>query len=233
MRRVIPAILALFILLSPATAHRVQLIDGSQLEGQVLLLTEEHLILSTDFAGTLRVPREKIAAVYFTEPAPGHSPSAAVEAAPTAEGTGRLELVIQGEKARSSVRYQRESEREGMLALNTLYLRVYSGGRLVYEESDGEMEKDHVRGKWTVIRNSKLFGPADFELPAGTHRLQIVIGNDAGGSGVGVDQELVSAEVLIEDLIVLKGETTHVVLKGKSGRLGSYGKYELELLSSR
>ena len=34
-------------------------------------------------------------------------------------------------------------------------------------------------------------------------------------------------------LLILPDQSTRVVLRGKAGRLGSYGEYDLELLSSR
>jgi hypothetical protein len=235
MRRVIPILLLLLLAAAPAGAHRVLLTDGSSLEGEVLLLTEEHLILRTEFAGRLELDRERVAAIHFSQlPPVSATTEAAAAAKPAAHaGSGTLELMIQGDEARSSVRYQRDSQRATMLELNTLYLRVYSGGRLIHESRDADMDKEYRRGKWRVMRNKQLFGPVSLDLPAGEHRLQVVIGNDFGGEDRGGGHDLVSAEVEVENLIILPGEITRVVLRGKGGRLGAYGEYSLELLSSR
>jgi len=236
MRRALILFGILILASTGALAHRVLLTDGSSLEGEVILLDESKLVLETSFAGKLELDRAQVAAIYLDEtalPAPTVAAPAAEKVKPRPAGQGTLKLSIQGDEARSSVRYQRESEREAMLALNTLYLRVYSDGRLVHEESDASVDKEYRRGKWMVLRNSHLFGPLELTLPAGEQRLQIVVGNDPGLGGTESDQDLVSAEVTVDELLVLPDQSIHMVLRGRAGRLGSYGHYELEVLSSR
>jgi len=229
-----------------AFADTVHMKDGSSLEGDVLLLNETSLMLSTSFAGTLTLARDRIAAVVFdkaflsagvTPPqkaAPDlGAPLGGPGAGPVAADMSTLEVSIEGDPAKSSVRFVKESERELMTGLNARHLRVFMDGMEVAHATDPEMDKEFRQGRWTVLRNSHRFEPLRVELPAGRHRIQIVVGNDSGLAGGVGDQELVSAEVQVDAVDILPGQKTRVVLKGRSGRLGTYGQFEMELLSSR
>ncbi len=232
--------ISMMLLSALAVADAVHLDDGSRLEGEVIGLDAEFLSLSTSFAGTLTIERGRIAAIIFDDefamvPA-GAMPAAVtleepVEKAP--EGTGTLEVSIKGDKVKSSVRYRHENEAEVMEALNTLHLRIYVDGIQVAHASDGEMDKQFRQGKWIVLRNSHRFEPILVEVPAGRHRIQIVVGNDVTDFENHGDQDTLSSEVIVEEVDIIPGQKTRVSLKGKSGRLGSYGHYEMELLSSR
>jgi len=230
----------MLILATAAVAHIVRLDDGSRLVGRVLTLDERSLVLSTDYAGTLTLERDRVAAILFDESLslPGRGAPASEEAvregrAGAPEGSGFLELIITGDPAKSSVRFRQESERESMLALNTLHLRLYVDGEEAAHAEDARMEKQYRQGNWLVLRNSHRFEPLRVELPAGSHRLQVVVSNDIGSAPDAGDQDVLSAEIVVDDVDIVPGQLTRVILKGKSGRLGSYGHYALELLSSR
>ena len=234
--------LGIFILFaaSLSLAHTVHLNDGSRLEGEVLMLNEQSLILNTQFAGILTLARNSVAAVIFNEdfavPVIGN---AAIPSLPQAsnravvEGSGILEVVVQGSPAKSSVRYRVDSEREAMAELNALHMRVFMDGKEVAHAVDPDMDKEFRKGNWLVMRNSHRFEPLRVELPVGVHRLQIVISNDVGAVPNAGNHDILSAEVIVEQVDIVEDQLTRVIVKGKSGRLGSYGEYELELLSSR
>lgn len=238
MKRVIG--ISLILVAALASAHTVHLADGSRLEGEVLLLNEQSLILSTSYAGTLTLERDKIAAIVFID---GYLAQARVQSndtplhpettRPIVTGTGILELSLDGDPVKSSVRYLKESDREAMSELNTLHLRIFMDGREVAHVQDMEMDKEFRQGKWLVLRNSHRFKSLRLELPAGNHRLQVVVGNDTASLDYAGNQELLSSEVVIENVDILPGQKTRVVLKGKGGRLGTYGNFQMELLSSR
>ncbi len=223
-----------------SSADTVHLDDGSRLEGEVLQLDAEHLQLSTDFAGTLTLERSRVAAIIFDDDF-AMAPTGAMPAAVTIEkpaeeapeGTGLLEVSIKGDPVKSSVRYRHENEAEEMRAINTLHLRVYVNGLEYAHASDGEMDKEFRQGKWIVLRNSHRFDPLLMEVPAGRHRIQIVVGNDVSGFEDHGDQDTLSSEVIVEDVDIVPDQKTRVTVKGKGGRLGSYGHFEMELLSSR
>ncbi|MDP6418692.1 MAG: hypothetical protein QF492_03520 [Candidatus Krumholzibacteria bacterium] len=227
-------ILVLSLLLAIASfAEVVHLKDGSSLEGSILSMDDENLVLDTSFAGVLTLKIENIANIDFAKGSdkPGGKTS---KPSPVAGETGFLEVSVKGDAARSSVRYRWPSDRKDMLRLNTLHMRVFVDGELLWHDKDPEMNKEFRHGKWFILRNRHLFPPTTLTVPTGNHRVHVVIGNDAGLYEDAGNQQIASAEAIIEseDLEIFPGQTTRVVLKGKSARV-AYGKYELEVLSTR
>ncbi len=249
MRRLTLSLLSVLTLLaasaSTAADHRVHLTDGSVLQGTVLSLDEEKVLLATAYVDTLALPRGQVAAILlrpelalpFAEhgeaaeaaPAEGEAP-----ATPPAElGSGTLEIALKGDAVRSSVRFRGNHDRERMKRLNTIYLRVYMNKEMVFETSDDSMEKAFRERQWFFLRNRHQFEPVTLEAPAGIYEVQVVIGNKLDELQEEETQsELVSAEIVLKELTIRADEKTRVVLEGKGSRWG-YGKYTLELLSSR
>ncbi len=230
----------ILLLAAMASADIVHLDDGSQLAGEVISLDAEALILSTEFAGELNLDRSRIRAILldedFTLPTvqvPGMNSEMLKAKEKPVEGVGILEVSIKGDPVKSSVRYRKDDEAEDMLKLNTLHLRIYVDGYEYAHVTDSKMDKEFNQGKWMVLRNAHRFAPVEFEVPAGRHRIQVVVGNDMGSYEDNSDQEVLSAEVIIEEVDIIPGQKTRVTVKGKGGRLGTYGRYEMELLSSR
>ncbi|MBN2170339.1 MAG: hypothetical protein JW819_03340 [Candidatus Krumholzibacteriota bacterium] len=225
-----------------AGGHQVRLVDGSVLQGTLLLVDESRVVLRTVYADSLTLPRAQVAAILLRPDLAGGpataAPPAGVEAdAEPAEtipaGVGTLELAIKGNPVRSSARFQRDGERAAALELGALHLWVYADGKLIHHESDTSFEKEFRRSNWIYLRNHHRFPPVRLELPSGVHELRVVVGNRMDAMAGNESQpELISAEALIEALRVMPDQVTSVVLQGKGSRFG-YGKYELEVLSSR
>ncbi len=217
------------------TLHQVTLLDGSVLQGHLVSMDDSLLVLQTDFADSLRIPRAKIKAIYLSEGAAGAqatpaAPTAA--AAPPPAGIGTLEVVLIGDSPRSSARFKRPSERERMLQLNTLHFKVFVDGVLASADKDDTIEKDYFDRGWTLLRNDHEFPPAVMELPAGPHRVLVVVGNELDEIVQGEKQsQLFSSELLVEEVIVRPDEKTRLAIAGDGSRF-KYGKYELKLLSS-
>jgi len=253
MRRVLFTLLAGMLLASLpaflATAapagggHQIRLVDGSVLQGTLVLVDDARVVLRTAYADSLTLPRAQVAAILLRPDLAG--PPTAAAAAPAGEaadeppaevipaGTGTLELAIKGNAIRSSARFRRESEREAAAELAALHLWIYADGELIHHDSDATFEKEFRRSNWVYLRNHHRFPPVSLPLPSGIHELRVVVGNRMDAMAGNENQpELVSAEALIEDLRVMPDQVTNVVLQGKGSRFG-YGKYRLEVLSSR
>ncbi len=230
----------ILLLAATAIADIVHLDDGSQLAGEVIKLDAETLVLVTEFAGELTLDRSRIRAVLFNEDFTVGTAQVPVMNEETlepedevVEGVGTLVVSLKGDPVKSSVRYRKNNEAEDMLTLNTLHMRVYVDGYEYAHITDSKMDKEINQGKWMVLRNIHRFDPVEFEVPAGRHRIQVVVGNDMGVYEDDGDQEVLSAEVIVEEVDIIPGQKTRVTIKGKGGRLGTYGRYEMELLSSR
>lgn len=220
------------------TQHQITLIDGSVLQGQLVAMSDSLLILHTDFADSLCIPRAQVKAIYLSgegAPAAGAAPDAAsgtAAAQPPPAGVGQLEIALVGDSPRSSTRYKRPSDRERMVRLNTLRFKVFVDGALVHEAFDDTIEKDYYDRGWIFLRNDHEFPAALVELPAGTHRVLVVVGNQLGEIAQGEKQsQLFSSELLVEEVIVRPDEKTRLAIAGDGSRF-KYGKYEMKLLSS-
>ncbi len=214
---------------------RVHLADGSILQGEVLSLDDAAMRLLTSYGGETSIPRELIRVILLDGAAlplaAGANESAAlpVETAPV--GQGLLEVAIKGDSPRSSTRFRKSADRERVLAMNILHFKVYVDGELVYHESDGSIEKEFTDSGWTNLRNKHTFKPAEISLPAGSHRILVVAGNEMDLLAVGEEQSgMISAELMVEEIIVRDGEKTRLAIEGDGGRF-TYGKYKLKLLS--
>lgn len=218
-----------------ATTHSVHLLDGSIMRGEVLSLDKEQLALSTSFAGTLAIDRELIAAIFLTDmPAlPAGNTETGLTAAVDSSQVGTIEVAIKGDRIRSSVEFRDESDRERMAALNTLRLRVYVDGRLFYEDTDAEMEKDYFSSGHRKLVNENFFAPASLQVPAGKHHVTISIGNDLDLLKHGERQgSLAFAEVSVDEVMVFAEELTRIKLEGKGSKM-RHGPYELTVLGHR
>jgi hypothetical protein len=241
------ALLLALLLVLPGLAageaqHQITHIDGSVLQGQLVAMSDSLLILHTDFADSLRIPRSQVKAIYLSGEgvpaagaAPGTAPSAtpgAAAAQPAPAGVGQLEIALVGDSPRSSTRYKRPSDRERMVRLNTLRFKVFVDGALVHEAYDDTIEKDYYDRGWIFLRNDHEFPAVLVELPAGTHRVLVVVGNELGEIAQGEKQsQLFSSELLVEEVIVRPNEKTRLAIAGDGSRF-RYGKYEMKLLSS-
>jgi hypothetical protein len=226
-------LLGLPALASGETLHQVTLLDGSVLQGQLVSLSDSLLILHTDFADSLCIPRSSIKAIYLSGGgAPGVQATPPAAAAPPPAGVGLLEVALIGDSPRSSARYRNPGERERMVRLNTLRFKVFVDGAQVHEDMDDTTEKEYYDSGWTLLRNDHEFPAALLELPAGTHRVLVVVGNELGEIVQGEKQsELFSSELLVEEVIVRPNEKTRLAIAGDGSRF-KYGKYKLKLLSS-
>lgn len=215
--------------------HQVTLIDGSVLQGQLVAMSDSVLILHTDFADSLRIPRSQVQAIFLSggaPPAAAGTPAEAPAVAPPPAGTGVLEVALVGDNPRSSTRYKRPSDRERMVRLNTLRFKVFVDGAQMHEAMDDTIEKDYFDRGWMLLRNDHEFPAALIELPAGTHRVLVVVGNELGEIVQGEKQsQLFSSELLVEEVIVRPDEKTRLAIAGDGSRF-KYGKFELKLLSS-
>lgn len=233
-----PALLLALLLAVPAatraeTLHRVTLLDGSILQGRLIAMDDSLLILHTDFADSLRIDRDRIKEISFVSE--GSAPAAAAPtpaAAAPPVGNGQLEIALIGDQPRSSARYRRIGDRERMLELNKLYFKVFIDGALAYQSVDSTVEKEYPDRGWTFLRNDHEFPPVTLTVPAGNHRVLVVVGNELGSLVAGEKQsQLCSAELLVEEVLVRPDEKTRLAIAGDGSRF-RYGKYELKLLSS-
>ncbi len=224
------------------TLHQVTLIDGSVLQGHLVAMNDTLLVLHTDFADSLRIPRAQVKAIYLSgegAPAAGAAPGAAPGATPgvaaakaAPSGVGLLEIALVGDSPRSSTRYKRPSDRERMVRLNTLRFKVFVDGALVHEAFDDTIEKDYYDRGWIFLRNDHEFPAAVVELPAGEHQVLVVVGNELGEIAQGEKQsQLFSSELLVKEALVRPNEKTRLAIAGDGSRF-RYGKYEMKLLSS-
>lgn len=237
---------ALIAVVAAATAHAeaaveqyIQLKDGSVLHGEVLAMDADDLILRTAYADSLTVPREQIKAILLQDPrdaaapSPPASPPADTAAAAAMEGTGELEVALIGDLPRSSTRYRSPADRERMLELNTLHLKIYVDGELASETVDDSIEKEFYDRGWTFLRNQHQFPPVTLSVPAGPHRVLVVVGNEFDRMQVGEKQsQLLSAELEVPEVLVRPDEKSRLVISGDGSRF-KYGKYEMELKSRR
>jgi len=212
--------------------HQVTLIDGSVLQGHLVSMSDSLLVLRTDFADSLVIPRSRIKAIYMSGERAPAAQAAPQAATPPPAGVGVLEVALVGDSPRSSTRYKRPSERERMLRLNTLRFKVFVDGTKVHDDMDNTIEKDYFDRGWMFLRNDHEFPAALIELPAGTHRVLVVVGNEMGEIVQGEKQaQLFSSELLVEEVIVQPNEKTRLAIAGDGSRF-KYGKYKLKLLSS-
>lgn len=242
-RKAMFPLLLLILMLSAAAvqggedSHQVMLRDGSVLKGRVLSLDAKELVLATRFDDALRIPRDQIAGIAFTAMA-AMAPARQTEAGeptlsepPPPAGEGLLEVAIKGDAIRSSARYRQRKDRERAEQLNVIHLNIIVDGRVVHEEADPTIEKDFQDRGWIFLRNHHHFATASIPLPAGKHRVQIVVGNQLDLKKQGEKQPgLVSAELDIPEILIRPGEKTRIAIEGKSKGL-NYGNYELQLLS--
>ncbi|MBM4118189.1 hypothetical protein FJ251_10700 [bacterium] len=212
------------------TLHRVTLLDGSVLQGRLIAMDDAQLILHTDFADSLRIARDRIKEIAFVT-GEAALPTPAVAAGPA--GVGQLEVALIGDQPRSSARYRRPGDRERMLDLNVLHFKVFIDGALAYQDADSTIEKEFSDRGWTFLRNDHEFPPVILAVPAGSHRVLIVVGNELDRLEAGEKQsQLCSAELMVEDVLVRPDEKTRLAIAGDGSRF-RYGKYALKLLSTR
>lgn len=232
-----PALLLTLLLTIPGatraeTLHRVTLLDGSVLQGRLVAMDDSLLILHTDFADSLRIDRARIKEISFVTESSAPAATAPPPAVAAPAGNGQLEVALIGDQPRSSARYRRIGERERMLELNKLYFKVFIDGALAYQDVDSTIEKEYADRGWTFLRNDHEFPPVTLTVPAGSHRVLIVVGNELGSLVAGEKQsQLCSAELLAEDVLVRSDEKTRLAIAGDGSRF-RYGKYALKLLSS-
>lgn len=231
-----PALLLVLLLTAPGmargeTLHRITLLDGSVLQGRLLAMDDTQIILHTDFADSLRIARDRVKEISFvTGDAAPAEPAPAAVAPPT--GVGQLEVALIGDQPRASARYRRPGDRERMLELSALYFKVFIDGALAHEDVDTTIEKEYTDRNWTFLRNDHEFPPVTLTVPAGNHRVLIVVGNELDRLVAGEKQsQLCSAELLVEEVLVRPDEKTRLAIAGDGSRF-RYGKYELKLLSS-
>ncbi len=219
---------------------RLHLADGSVLQGKVLSLDDSTLQFLTSYGSDMSIPRDLVLVIQLNG---ADLPSVAQpEAADTDQatapatraepaGTGLLEVALKGDGPRSSTRYRNPRDRDRTLAMNVLHFKVYVDGELVFHESDGSIEKEFTDSGWTKLRNKNHFKPAEISLAAGTHRVLVVVGNELDLLEAGEQQSgMISAELLVDEIIVRDGEKTRLAIEGDGARF-SYGKFKLKLLS--
>lgn len=215
------------------SSHHVRLLDGSTLQGKVLLLDDAQLIIATSYSDSLRIPRAQVAAIMFTEEVVHVAPATELVTPPAPMGEGQLEIAFKGDAPRSSTRFRRKEERERVIALNVLHLKVYVDGRQVHHDQDASIEKEYFDRGWTFLRNEHHFPPVKLTLPAGTHKVLVVVGNEMDLLNQGEKQTgVLSSELAVEEVIVRDGEKSRIAIMGDSSRF-HYGRYEMKLLSSQ
>lgn len=216
---------------------RLHLADGSILQGRVLSMDESTLQFVTSFGGDMSIPRNMVRTILLNgaelpmqaaSPAAGENPTSTT---PAETGSGILEVALKGDSPRSSTRYRNARDRDRAITMNTLYFKVYVDGELLYKESDDSIEKDFTDSGWTKLRNEHTFSPAEIELPAGVHKVLVVVGNELDLIETGEKQSgMISAELMVDEILVRDGEKTRLAVEGDGARF-SYGKYKLKLLS--
>lgn len=234
-----PALLLALLLTAPGAArgetlHRVTLLDGSVLQGRLIAMDDSLLILHTDFADSLRIARDRVKEISFVtgDAAPTAPAAPAAPAAAPPAGVGQLEIALIGDQPRASARYRRPGDRERMLDLSALYFKVFIDGALVYSDVDTTIEKEYSDRNWTFLRNDHEFPPVTLSVPAGSHRVLVVVGNELDRLVAGEKQsQLCSAELLVEEVLVRPDEKTRLAIAGDGSRF-RYGRYTLKLLSS-
>ncbi len=216
---------------------RLHLVDGSVLQGEVLSLDDSTLQFLTSYGSDMSIPRDMIQVILLNgadlpsvaRPDAADTAQASTPAAPT--GTGLLEVALKGDSPRSSTRYRKPRDRDRTIAMNVLHFKVYVDGKLAHHETDGSIDKEFTDSGWTNLRNKHSFKPAEISLPAGKHRVLVVVGNELDLLEAGEQQSgMISADLLVEEIIVQDGEKTRLAIEGDGGRF-SYGKYKLKLLS--
>jgi hypothetical protein len=223
--------------IADTSADRLHLADGSILQGTVLSLDDTVLQFTTSYGGDMSIPREQILVIQLNgadlPAAPTQAPvdGAPVTTTPAPTGEGVLEVALKGDGPRSSTRFRKPQDRDRVLSMNTLYFKIYVDGELVFQDSDGSIEKEFSDSGWTNLRNSHHFSPAEIVLSAGPHRVLVVVGNELDLLEEGERQSgMISAELMVEEIIVRDGEKTRLAIEGDGARF-SYGKYKLKLLS--
>ncbi len=216
---------------------RLHLADGSVLQGKVLSLDDSTLQFLTSYGSDMSIPRDLVLVIQLNgadlpsvaRPDAAGTDQTSTPAEPT--GTGLLEVALKGDGPRSSTRYRKPQDRDRTLAMNVLHFKVYVNGELVHHETDGSVEKEFTDSGWTNLRNKHSFKPAEISVPAGVHRVLVVVGNELDLLEAGEQQSgMISADLLVEEIIVRDGEKTRLAIEGDGARF-SYGKYKLKLLS--
>ncbi|MCP4547900.1 MAG: hypothetical protein GY835_15665 [bacterium] len=229
--------LTLLLSISAAAEETVHMRDGSILQGTVLSLDDDLVVLKTQYADALELPRGQVAAIVLDS---GFElPGTRIASMPSADmpvvldGTGTLEITFTGRQVRTSMHFQKEKERERVEQTNSIHVRVYVDDEELYTFIDDEMDKEFKKGKLIYLRNTCSLQPISIEVPAGEHDIRVVVSNPIELALQDEDQsDLVSAEVFVERIMVKPDRSTRLIIKGSGSRLG-YGNYSMELLTTR
>ncbi len=218
--------------LADNTRHKLILKDGSVLQGRILSMDDDAIVMSTDFTESLTIPRDQVARIVLAgsdEPSPAKEPAVEVEKQPVGEGT--LEIALKGDAVRSSTRFKNRGDRDRAERMNMLHFKVFLDGELIYHDQDDTIEKEMRERGWVFLRNKHIFPPATIKVPAGKHQILIVINNDLHLLRQGEKQSgVVASELSVEDVQVSDGKTTRLAIKGKAAKF-RMGEYTMTLLS--
>ena len=222
MRRLIVTLLGLALLIPVLSLGEVlYLKDGSTLKGKLLRVEEDVLVFKTSFGAEVRIDREKIARLIFSDSLATLTPAPVPVAA---SGPGSLMVAFEDVKVSSKISVHRGKDLEGLLRANWIKTSLIVNGQEAWAKIDSTVDKKIRYGPDTHYKNVAEASNIKIGLPAGQYQCEAILRN------VGLDDykdsfvdRPVDYSIILSNVVIRPNETTVIQLKHKGKKLGLSG----------
>jgi len=226
-------VMALSVFVVPAIIHGeiLQLKDGSEIRGKIVVLRGDTLTFAPAFGGEIRVYRGDIARIVFDESFEPRGEPAAKAAAAT--GAGTISLVFKDDKVTSKLKVRNKSKQveKEMVRGNWIEQTLVVGPDTVFTRVDTTMEKTIYKGHDKVFKNTIGLENIQAVVEAGVYRCVLIVRN-LGSETYKGDFEEGPLDMSLEfgTVSVMPGQTTPLKVGIKKGflKLGSPQFYPVE-----
>lgn len=202
-------------------AELFRLKDGSVLRGTLFAVKGESLLVKTGYGARIALPKSALLAVEFAEAGPAGAHLLGPGAAP-----GSLLVKCSGIEFSSRASVKRSRRREEILGANNIAQVLLVDGRRAFVHIDSTMDKVIRKGPEEVFRNTVSLVDIALELPAGPHRVRLVVRN----TDLNEERLFDPLDQVLDmgDVIVYPGKSIRLEVEKKRTRLG-LGKGKLIL----
>jgi len=220
---VLTAAMTLLLALPTGTyGDTLHLLDGTVLRGKILSFASDTLTFHTSFGSDIRVARDKIFAIDFTDS--GLTIPAAIPAAGAAVALGgepgQLTVTFKDRSVSSKIIVEKGKNERALLQANWIVQTLIVDGDSVFTYIDSVMEKTIYKGPERQYKNTIEFEDMLVPLQEGPHHVVLVVKNyGLDEYGEMFDGNPINIQYADEDVQVYAGRASLVHLGLDRGKL--------------
>ena len=171
-------ILAGLVMPALTAGDTLHLRDGSILRGQVIGFSADTLRFRTSFGSEIRVERDRIAWIDFTDSVvtPGTAPGVAAAGA-VQSGEGSIAVTFKDKKVSSKIVVTKNKDEAAHLRANWIMQLLIVDGDTAFSYVDSTMDKTIYEGPDRKYKNVIEIKDIYVELSVGLHQLTLVVRN--------------------------------------------------------